>query len=157
MRLRRARALVTADVTHALQRPGRAVDDLGGISAAGERELIPAVARAAAAVGVDGFFIEARASRCGLGPWWCRSRWPARGRPSLRGARDGATREAVHCGQLVTAGAPQVHDDPDASPCDAQTQWPLHRLAELLTELAAIARASSGRTATPAAHAPGSC
>lgn len=155
MRLRRARALVTADVTHALQRPGRAVDDLGAISAAGERELIPAVARAAAAVGVDGFFIEACASCCCLGPWWCRSRWPARGRPSL--AREGARLCAVVTGQLVTAAATQVHDDPDASPCDAQTQWPLHRLAELLTELAAIARASSGRTATPAAYAPGSC
>ena len=97
VRLRSA-GLVTADVTHALQQPGRRVDTGGAISAGGLRQLIPAVARTAVAVGVDGIFIE-------------------------------------------------VHNDPDSSPCDAPTQWPLRHLHALLEELVQIAHASRGREA----------
>ncbi len=46
-------APVVFDVTHSVQMPG----GLGGASA-GQREYAPLLARAAAAVGVDGFFIE---------------------------------------------------------------------------------------------------
>lgn len=46
-------APVIFDVTHSLQQPG----GLGG-SSGGQREFAPYLARAAAAVGVDGFFIE---------------------------------------------------------------------------------------------------
>ena len=70
----------------------------GAISAGGLRQLIPAVARTAVAVGVDGVFLE-------------------------------------------------VHNDPDASPCDAPTQWPLRHLHALLEELVQIAHASRGREA----------
>lgn len=94
----RAAGLVTADVTHSLQQPGRRVDAGGAISAGGLRHLIPAVARTAVAVGVDGIFLE-------------------------------------------------VHNDPNSSPCDAPTQWPLRHLHELLEELVQIAHASRGREA----------
>lgn len=46
-------APVVFDVTHSVQMPG----GLGGASS-GQRQFAPALARAAAAVGVDGFFIE---------------------------------------------------------------------------------------------------
>ena len=39
----------------------------------------------------------------------------------------------------------EVHDDPNSSPCDAPTQWPLRNLEELLVELIAIAKASNGK------------
>ena len=41
------------DVTHSVQQPGGA-----GGSSGGQKEFAPYLARAAAAVGVDGFFIE---------------------------------------------------------------------------------------------------
>ena len=44
---------VVFDVTHSVQQPGGA-----GGSSGGQREFAPYLARAAAAVGVDGFFIE---------------------------------------------------------------------------------------------------
>jgi 2-dehydro-3-deoxyphosphooctonate aldolase (KDO 8-P synthase) len=44
---------VVFDVTHSIQQPG----GKGG-SSGGQREFAPYLARAAAAVGVDGFFIE---------------------------------------------------------------------------------------------------
>lgn len=46
-------APVVFDATHSVQMPGGA-----GGSSAGQREFVPYLARAAAAVGVDGFFIE---------------------------------------------------------------------------------------------------
>lgn len=46
-------APVIFDVTHSVQQPGRQ-----GGSSGGQREFAPFLARAAAAVGVDGFFIE---------------------------------------------------------------------------------------------------
>ncbi len=46
-------APVVFDVTHSIQQPGG-----GGGFSCGQRELAPYLARAAAAVGVDGFFIE---------------------------------------------------------------------------------------------------
>ncbi|MGE0553798.1 MAG: 3-deoxy-8-phosphooctulonate synthase [Gemmatimonadales bacterium] len=54
-RLREAAgAPVLFDATHSVQRPGRGVSGASG----GDRDQIPALIRAAAAVGVDGFFIE---------------------------------------------------------------------------------------------------
>ncbi|MGC9329635.1 MAG: 3-deoxy-8-phosphooctulonate synthase, partial [Candidatus Hinthialibacter sp.] len=46
-------APVVFDVTHSIQQPGERGDSSGG-----QRRLAPYLARAAAAVGVDGFFIE---------------------------------------------------------------------------------------------------
>ncbi|HMQ48234.1 MAG TPA: 3-deoxy-8-phosphooctulonate synthase [Saprospiraceae bacterium] len=46
-------APVVFDVTHSVQRPGA-----GGGKSAGDRQFAPYLAKAAAAVGVDGFFIE---------------------------------------------------------------------------------------------------
>jgi 2-dehydro-3-deoxyphosphooctonate aldolase (KDO 8-P synthase) len=68
----------------------------GGVASGGLRELIPTVARACVAVGVDGIFME-------------------------------------------------VHDDPESSPVDAPTQWPLRHLRRLLEELCALAAATRGR------------
>ena len=39
----------------------------------------------------------------------------------------------------------EVHDDPESSPCDGPTQWPLHQAEPLLAELANIAKASLGK------------
>ncbi|MFN0179846.1 MAG: 3-deoxy-8-phosphooctulonate synthase [Gemmatimonadales bacterium] len=53
--MRRAtRAAVLFDATHSVQRPGRGPDGGSG----GHREAIPALMLAAAAAGVDGFFLE---------------------------------------------------------------------------------------------------
>jgi len=38
----------------------------------------------------------------------------------------------------------EVHDQPDRSPCDAPTQWPLNQAEELLTELVQIGLVSLG-------------
>lgn len=75
---------VCFDATHSAQRPGA-----GGTVTGGARESIPAMARAAVAVGIDALFLE-------------------------------------------------VHPDPDRALSDAATQWPLHRAAELLDQVAAI-------------------
>ena len=40
-----------------------------------------------------------------------------------------------------------MHDDPNTSPADAPTQWPLRHLEELLTELIAIANVTKGKQA----------
>ncbi len=52
-RMRAARCPVVLDVTHSLQRPGAL-----GAASGGEPDLAPLLARAAAAVPVDGFFLE---------------------------------------------------------------------------------------------------
>jgi len=94
--LREAGGLVSADVTHSLQQPGGRISADGDRAAGGLRELIPSIARTAAAAGVDGLFVE-------------------------------------------------VHDNPDASLCDAPTQWPLWHCRALLEECAGIAAASRWR------------
>ena len=53
VRMRTSETLVVQDVTHSVQSSG-----VHGMTSGGERELIPTIARAAAAVGVDGFFFE---------------------------------------------------------------------------------------------------
>jgi 2-dehydro-3-deoxyphosphooctonate aldolase (KDO 8-P synthase) len=40
----------------------------------------------------------------------------------------------------------EVHNDPNSSPVDGPTQWPLRHFPELLAELKAIALASKART-----------
>ncbi|CAI5493497.1 unnamed protein product, partial [Closterium sp. Naga37s-1] len=90
VQMRAANCPVVADVTHSLQQPAQRQLPGGGLASGGQRHLIPAVARACVAVGVDGIFME-------------------------------------------------VHDNPEAAPVDGPTQWPLHLLRPLLTELIAIA------------------
>ncbi|KAF1321133.1 3-deoxy-8-phosphooctulonate synthase, partial [Globisporangium splendens] len=53
-KLRSAQGMVVQDVTHSVQRPTQA----GAVTSGGDREFIPTIARMAAAVGVDGFFME---------------------------------------------------------------------------------------------------
>ncbi|KAJ0412237.1 hypothetical protein ATCC90586_006623 [Pythium insidiosum] len=57
-KMRRAGGMVVQDVTHSVQRPS----GHGGSTSAGDRSMIPTIARMAAAVGVDGFFIETHPS-----------------------------------------------------------------------------------------------
>ena len=87
---------IVADVTHSLQQPAGLKRADGTISSGGTRELIPTIARACVAAGVDGIFME-------------------------------------------------VHNDPNSSPVDAPTQWPLRHFSELMTELKAIAYSSKAR------------
>lgn len=82
---------VCFDATHSAQRPGAHGDSSGGA-----RETIPALARAATAVGIDALFLE-------------------------------------------------VHPDPANAHSDQATQWPLDRLEELLTQIAAIRHALGHR------------
>ena len=75
---------VCFDATHSAQRPGAA-----GASTGGNREAIPAMARAAAAVGIDALFLE-------------------------------------------------VHPDPSKAHSDKETQWPLDKAEELLSQVKRI-------------------
>lgn len=75
---------VCFDGTHSVQRPGGA-----GTASGGVRDAVPALCRAAAAVGIDALFLE-------------------------------------------------VHPDPDKALSDPATQWPLHRLRELLEPVLAV-------------------
>eukprot|EP00850_Spirogloea_muscicola_P016181 SM000129S26168 [mRNA] locus=s129:369978:371562:- [translate_table: standard] len=56
--LREAACPVVADITHALQQPAAQKLPDGRIASGGLRDLVPTVARACVAVGVDGLFIE---------------------------------------------------------------------------------------------------
>jgi 2-dehydro-3-deoxyphosphooctonate aldolase (KDO 8-P synthase) len=92
--MRRPSGLVTADVTHSLQLPGGRIDALGARSAGGLRELIPTVARAAVAVGVDGLFMEVHDDPASS-PCDAPTQWPLRHLPRLLGELSeiaGATR-----------------------------------------------------------------
>lgn len=53
-KMRQSGGLVVQDVTHSVQRPS----GHGGNVSAGDREMIPTIARLAAAVGVHGLFME---------------------------------------------------------------------------------------------------
>jgi 2-dehydro-3-deoxyphosphooctonate aldolase (KDO 8-P synthase) len=56
-KMRRSGGLVVQDVTHSVQRPsGHGLSN--STTSAGDRDMIPTIARLAAAVGVDGFFME---------------------------------------------------------------------------------------------------
>ena len=59
VRMRSNDTLVIQDVTHSVQSSSGGMD---GLSSGGDRELIPTIARAAAAVGVDGLFFETHES-----------------------------------------------------------------------------------------------
>ena len=80
---------VCFDATHSAQRPGGA-----GTATAGVRESIPAMARAATAVGIDALFLE-------------------------------------------------CHPNPERALSDAATQWPLHRIEEILGSVSRIREALS--------------
>nr|AIR07778.1 2-dehydro-3-deoxyphosphooctonate aldolase [Morus alba] len=56
--IREANCPVVADITHSLQQPAGKKLDGGGVASGGLRELISCIARTAAAVGVDGIFME---------------------------------------------------------------------------------------------------
>ncbi|CAI7911498.1 unnamed protein product [Closterium sp. NIES-53] len=60
LQMRAANCPVVADVTHSLQQPAQRQLPGGGLASGGQRHLIPAVARACVAVGVDGIFMEVR-------------------------------------------------------------------------------------------------
>ena len=81
---------VLFDATHAAQRPGGRGDRSGG-----DRRHVPLLARAAAAAGVDGLYVE-------------------------------------------------VHPEPEQARSDADTQWPLDRLDELVAAFAAHWRLTRG-------------
>ena len=53
--------------------------------------------------------------------------------------------DARHVQQVIKHVNVQVHDDPNTSPADAPTQWPLRHLEQLLTELIAIANVTKGK------------
>ncbi|KAL1495340.1 hypothetical protein AB1Y20_016710 [Prymnesium parvum] len=80
--MRRPNGLVTADVTHALQLPGGVLSSTGARSAGGLREMIPTVARAAAAVGVDGIFMEVHDDPLSS-PCDSATQWPLRHLPAM--------------------------------------------------------------------------
>eukprot|EP00891_Asterochloris_glomerata_P005037 jgi/Astpho2/5037/e_gw1.00071.33.1_t len=56
--LRAAQCPVSMDLTHALQQPAAGQNQAGNVASGGLRDLIPTVARAAVAVGIDGVFME---------------------------------------------------------------------------------------------------
>lgn len=85
--MRAAECPIVFDATHSAQLPGAAGTHSGGM-----REMVPPLARAAVAVGIDGLFIES-------------------------------------------------HPSPDKAFSDAATQWPLHKMPDLLDSLLAIERA----------------
>lgn len=78
------KVLISADVTHALQRPAGQVGPDGRLCSGGSRWLVPAVARACAAAGADGLFLEVHDDPLHApvdGP----TQWPLRAlRPLLR-------------------------------------------------------------------------
>jgi 2-dehydro-3-deoxyphosphooctonate aldolase (KDO 8-P synthase) len=77
---------VCYDATHSVQKPG------GGTQSGGNRQAIPALTRAATAVGIDAIFME-------------------------------------------------VHPDPENALSDSAIQWPLHRVEQLLEQVATIREA----------------
>ncbi len=100
--MKRTGCPVLLDATHALQMPGAGGDRTGGA-----REFVPALARAGAAVGIAGLFME-------------------------------------------------VHPDPARARSDAATQWPLHRLGEMLDDVLRIDRVVKSRVGAGRLTRPGS-
>lgn len=80
--MRDAGAPVVADITHSLQQPAGQKLDGGGIASGGLRELIPCIARACVAVGVDGIFMEVHDNPA-LAPCDGPTQWPLRHLKSL--------------------------------------------------------------------------
>ena len=120
--MRRPSGLVTADVTHALQQPGVSVDAFGSRSAGGLRELIPTVARAAVAVGVDGLFMEVHDDPLSS-PCDAPTQWPLRHLPRLlTELRDIAavTRGRESWADLDTLTGPPDFESADASDDDSR-------------------------------------
>lgn len=56
VKMRQSGGLVVQDVTHSVQRPS--ISGGSSVVSSGDRTFIPTIARMAAAVGVDGFFLE---------------------------------------------------------------------------------------------------
>jgi 2-dehydro-3-deoxyphosphooctonate aldolase (KDO 8-P synthase) len=78
--------LLSADVTHALQRPC-GLSGPAGPASGGARHLVPCVARACAAAGADGIFLEVHDAPCAA-PVDAPTQWPLRAlRPLLRELR----------------------------------------------------------------------
>jgi 2-dehydro-3-deoxyphosphooctonate aldolase (KDO 8-P synthase) len=112
--------LISADVTHALQRPCGQVGADGRVCSGGSRRLVPAVARACAAAGADGIFLEVHDNPAAApvdGP----TQWPLRAlRPLLRElmAVSAASRARGRAGRepsLEPAGDDWTPDDEDES------------------------------------------
>jgi 2-dehydro-3-deoxyphosphooctonate aldolase (KDO 8-P synthase) len=115
--------LISADVTHALQRPCGQVSADGRVCSGGSRWLVPAAARACAAAGADGLFLEVHDDPQSApvdGP----TQWPLRAlRPLLRElmAISAASRARGRAGRepsLCPAGDDWTPDDEDESTDD---------------------------------------
>lgn len=67
------------------------------------------------------------------------------------GVASGGLREMIPCVARTCAAVGvdglfmEVHDDPNSSPVDGPTQWPLRHLRPLLEELVAISNVSKGK------------
>ena len=116
-----APCLVSADVTHALQRPAAGADAAGRLASGGARWLVPAVARAAAAAGADCIFLEVHDSPRDApvdGP----TQWPLRAlRPLLRELMAISAASQARCrGGREPSLEPAGEDwTPDDEPLDA--------------------------------------
>ena len=82
MWMRDANCPVVADVTHALQQPAGIEIGEGGIASGGLRDMIPCIARACTAVGVDGVFMEVHDDPVSS-PVDAPTQWPLRNFKSL--------------------------------------------------------------------------
>ncbi|KAG0620248.1 hypothetical protein M758_4G201600 [Ceratodon purpureus] len=80
--MREAGAPVVADITHSLQQPAGQKLEGGGVASGGLRELIPCIARACVAVGVDGVFMEVHDNPL-QAPCDGPTQWPLRNLKSL--------------------------------------------------------------------------
>ena len=116
--------LISADITHALQRPCGQVDADGRVCSGGARRLVPAVARACAAAGADGLFLEVH-DNPRAAPVDAPTQWPLRAmRPLLRelmaiSAASSARRRGGREPSLAPAGDDWTPDDED----DASDEW----------------------------------
>ena len=102
--LRSAGGLVSADITHSLQQPGGRIGENGMRAAGGLRELIPTVARAACAAGVDGLFMEVRCAARSSCLDYCHSLLSDLAQPSSHNLRRCMVIQPTHCATRRRSG-----------------------------------------------------
>lgn len=73
--MRESGALVSCDITHSLQQPGRSLGSDGRVASGGLRSMIPTIGRLAVAVGVDAIFMEVH-DRPDESPCDAPTQWP---------------------------------------------------------------------------------
>jgi 2-dehydro-3-deoxyphosphooctonate aldolase (KDO 8-P synthase) len=115
--------LVSADVTHALQQPCQRLPD-GSFASGGARAMVPAVARACAAAGADGLFLEVHDAP-DAAPVDAPTQWPLRAlRPLLRELRDiGLASRARRRGGAAPSTAPAGDDWVPSDQDDEADDW----------------------------------